>query len=150
MKSKDKHEAASLQGASSRAVHGGAARDKGFHAMTTPIVQSATYTFANTAQVIDFLDKKVYGGELDREEYARYGNPSVWSLEARLADLEDAEDAVVYPSGHVGGDLALSHGPAPRRPYHHDGRLLPPHAPILRNHAEKVRHRNQHRADVRL
>ena len=88
-----------LTGASSRAVHGGARRDKGFHAMTTPIVQSATYTFADTAQLIDFLDKKVYGGELDREEYARYGNPSVWSLEARIAALEGAEDAVVYPSG---------------------------------------------------
>lgn len=86
-------------GDSSKAVHGGAKRDKGFHAMTTPIVQSATYAFADTAAVIDFLDKKVYGGELDREEYARYGNPSVWSLEARIAALEGAEDAVVYPSG---------------------------------------------------
>ncbi len=86
-------------GASTKAVHGGAARDKGFHSMTTPIVQSATYIFENTAKVIEFLDKKVYGGELDREEYARYGNPSVWSLERRIADLEGAEDAVVYPSG---------------------------------------------------
>jgi len=86
-------------GASTRAVHGGAERDKGFHAMTTPIVQTATYTFRDTAAVIEFLDKKVYGGELDREEYARYGNPSVWSLERRIANLEGAEDAVVYPSG---------------------------------------------------
>ena len=88
-----------LQGASTKAVHGGAARDKGFHAMTTPIVQSATYTFADTATLIEFLDAKIYGGELDREEYARYGNPSVWSLEARIAELEGAQDAVMYPSG---------------------------------------------------
>ena len=87
------------KGASTQAVHGGAERDKGFHSMTTPIVQSATYTFDNTAKVIEFLDKKVYGGELEREEYARYGNPSVWSLERRIANLEGAEDAVVYPSG---------------------------------------------------
>ena len=87
------------QGASTRSVHGGAPRDKGFHSITTPIVQSATYAFKDTASLIDFLDKKVYGGELDREEYARYGNPSVWSLEARIAELESAEDAVVYPSG---------------------------------------------------
>ena len=86
-------------GHSTRAVHGGARRDKGFHSMTTPIVQSATYAFENTARVIEFLEKKVYGGELDREEYARYGNPSVWSLEGRIASLEGAEDAVVYPSG---------------------------------------------------
>ena len=94
-----KLESASHKGASTKAVHGGAPREKGFHAMTTPIVQSATYTFANTAKLIEFLDAKVYGGELDREEYARYGNPSVWSLEARIAQLEGAEDAVMYPSG---------------------------------------------------
>ena len=87
------------KGASTQAVHGGAERDKGFHSMTTPIVQSATYTFDNTAKVIEFLEEKVYGGELEREEYARYGNPSVWSLERRIANLEGAEDAVVYPSG---------------------------------------------------
>ena len=99
MKTAKPHSNESCKGASTRAVHGGAVRDKGFHSMTTPIVQSATYTFENTAKVIEFLEKKVYGGELDREEYARYGNPSVWSLERRIADLEGAEDAVVYPSG---------------------------------------------------
>lgn len=88
-----------FEGASTQSVHGGAPRDKGFHSITTPIVQSATYTFKNTRQLIEFLDKKVYGGELDREEYARYGNPSVWSVEKRIANLEGADDAVVYPSG---------------------------------------------------
>ncbi len=99
MKAKHNQSRRQYNGASTNAVHAGAARDKGFHSMTTPIVQSATYTFENTAAVIEFLDKKVYGGELDREEYGRYGNPSVWSLEKRIAQLEGAEDAVVYPSG---------------------------------------------------
>ena len=67
--------------------------------MTTPIVQSATFTFKDTAALIEFLDAKVAGGDLDREEYSRYGNPSVWSLEARIAHLEGADDAIVYPSG---------------------------------------------------
>lgn len=88
-----------FEGASTQSVHGGAPRDKGFHSITTPIVQSATYTFKDTRQLVEFLDKKVYGGELDREEYARYGNPSVWSVENRIANLEGADDAVVYPSG---------------------------------------------------
>ena len=86
-------------GHSTQSVHGGAKREKGFHSMTTPIVQSSTYTFENTAKLIEFLDAKVYGGELHREEYARYGNPSVWAVEERIAYLEGAEDAVVYPSG---------------------------------------------------
>ena len=89
----------SFEGASTQAVHGGAPRGKGFHSITTPIVQSATYTFENTGKLIEFLDKKVYGGELDREEYARYGNPSIWSVEKRIAHLEAGEDAAVYPSG---------------------------------------------------
>lgn len=88
-----------LKGSSSLSVHGGTKRNKGFHSMTTPIVQSSTYTFDNTAQLIEFLDAKVYGRELDREEYARYGNPSVWAVEERIANLEGAEDAVLYPSG---------------------------------------------------
>ena len=99
MKTNESHENGDFQGASTKAVHGGASREKGFHSMTTPIVQSATYTFANTEKLIEFLDAKVYGGHLDREEYARYGNPSVWSLERRLAHLEGAQDAAVYPSG---------------------------------------------------
>ncbi len=86
-------------GASTQSVHGGTARDKGLHSMTTPIVQSATFTFADTAALIEFLDAKVSGGDLDREEYSRYGNPSVWSLEARIAQLEGADDAIIYPSG---------------------------------------------------
>ena len=88
-----------FEGASTQSVHGGAPRKKGFHSITTPIVQSATYTFENTAKLIEFLDAKVYGGELNREEYGRYGNPSVWSVENRIAELEGAEDAAVYPSG---------------------------------------------------
>ncbi len=99
MKSSNKGRTASFAGASTQSVHGGAARDKGFHSITTPIVQSATYAFENTAKLIEFLDAKVYGGELDREEYARYGNPSVWAVENRIAELEGAEDAAIYPSG---------------------------------------------------
>lgn len=99
MTSSKEQRQAQFAGASTQAVHGGAPRQKGFHSLTTPIVQSATYSFENTAKLIEFLDAKVYGGELDREEYGRYGNPSVWSLEHRIAALEGAEDAAIYPSG---------------------------------------------------
>ncbi len=99
MKLSNEQSVASFEGASTQAVHGGAPRKKGFHSLTTPIVQSATYTFENTSKLIEFLDAKVYGGELDREEYGRYGNPTVWSVENRIAELEGAEDAAIYPSG---------------------------------------------------
>jgi cystathionine gamma-synthase len=86
-------------GGSTRAVHSGVNRNKPYHALTTPIVQSATFTFNDTADLCDFMDKKLYGGEVDREEYGRYGNPSVFAVEDRLAALDGAEDAALYSSG---------------------------------------------------
>ena len=87
------------QGPSTRAVHAGVRRSKPHSALNTPIVQSATFTFKDTAELCDFMDAKLYGGHTDREEYGRYGNPSVWAVEERLAALDGAEDAVLYPSG---------------------------------------------------
>ncbi len=87
------------QGHSTKAVHGGVKRDKAYHALTQPIVQSATFTFKDTADLCDFMDKKIWGGEVDREEYGRYGNPSIWAVEQRIANLDGAEDAVLYSSG---------------------------------------------------
>lgn len=86
-------------GDSTQAVHGGVRRDKPHHALTTPIVQSATFTFKDTADLCDFMDQKIWGGGHDREEYGRYGNPSIWAVEKRLAALDGAEDAVLYSSG---------------------------------------------------
>jgi len=87
------------QGNSTRAVHAGTQRRKPHNALTTPIVQSATFTFQDTADLCDFMDQKLYGDLHDREEYGRYGNPSIWAVEERLAALDGAEDAVLYSSG---------------------------------------------------
>ncbi|MEO1442186.1 MAG: PLP-dependent transferase [Chloroflexota bacterium] len=73
------------RGASTRAVHGGTQRTKAFNALHNPIVQTATYTFEKTQDVIDFMDAKAWGGGEDREEYGRYGNPTVTAVEKKLA-----------------------------------------------------------------
>jgi cystathionine gamma-synthase len=65
------------------AVHAGAQRRRPYDAITPPIVQSATYTFVDSAELIEFQS-----GRLEREEYGRYGNPTVRAVEARLAALE--------------------------------------------------------------
>ncbi len=70
-------------GESTTAVHAGEARTRGYHAITTPVVYSATYTFESTADLIDYHE-----GRVEREEYGRYGNPTVRAAEARLAALE--------------------------------------------------------------
>ncbi|MAU11062.1 MAG: cystathionine gamma-synthase [Anaerolineaceae bacterium] len=87
------------RGNSTRAVHAGTTRKKAFSSLTTPIVQSATFTFEDSADLCDFMDKKIWGDGLDREEYGRYGNPTVWAVEERLAALDGAEDAALYSSG---------------------------------------------------
>ncbi|NWF68739.1 MAG: PLP-dependent transferase [Chloroflexi bacterium] len=87
------------QGNSTRAVHDGARRAKAFNALNTPIVQTATYTFRSTQDLIDYMERKTWGDGEEREEYGRYGNPTIAAVEQRLAALEGGEDAVLYASG---------------------------------------------------
>jgi cystathionine gamma-synthase len=86
-------------GPSTTAVHAGAARPNAHHALTPPVVQTATYTFENTADLCDFMDARMWGAAKGRTEYGRYGNPTVAAAEAKLAALEGAEAAVLYSSG---------------------------------------------------
>lgn len=74
------------------------------HALTTPIWQTATYTFDSTADLIAFQEGKLWGGTNGRIEYARYGNPTVQAVERRLAALEAGDlpgsyDALLFPTG---------------------------------------------------
>lgn len=86
-------------GVSTRAVHNGVQRQKAHHALTTPIVQSATYTFSSSQELIDFMSRKTWGDGTEREEYGRYGNPTVRAVEQKLAALDSGEDAVLFASG---------------------------------------------------
>uniref|UniRef100_A0A7S0I4S3 CBS domain-containing protein n=1 Tax=Hanusia phi TaxID=3032 RepID=A0A7S0I4S3_9CRYP len=87
-------------GPSTRAVHGGE-RQKGgmkaratLDALATPIVQTATFTFRNTAEIVAYNE-----GTYESFEYGRYGNPTVRALEEKIMALENAEDALVSSSG---------------------------------------------------
>lgn len=95
----DHQETEREQGSSTRAVHGGTKRRKAFNSLNTPIVQTATYTFGDTQELIDFMERKTWGDGDDREEYGRYGNPTVSAVERKLAALDSGEDAVLYASG---------------------------------------------------
>ena len=79
---------------STLAVHAGEDRIKPGFAITDPIFCTATYTFANTQAVIDFVDEKQ-----PREEYGRYGNPSEKVVQRKLAALEGGETAVTFSTG---------------------------------------------------
>ncbi|HXV97823.1 MAG TPA: aminotransferase class I/II-fold pyridoxal phosphate-dependent enzyme [Anaerolineae bacterium] len=84
---------------STRVVHAGEKRVKPHHAITTPIVQSSTYTFENTRDLVDYMEAKMWGDETEREEYGRYGNPTIATAEAKLANLDGGEDACLFASG---------------------------------------------------
>jgi cystathionine gamma-synthase len=92
--SKRKKPAGGGKSLSTRAIHAGEPRTKYADSLTTPIVQTSTFTFRNSKAIEDYTKK---GKE--HFEYGRYGNPTAKIAEARLADLEGAEDCVVFSSG---------------------------------------------------
>ena len=77
-----------------RTVHSGEARRRPSNAVTEPIVCTATYAFSGRAELADHFE-----GRIEREEYGRYGNPTVRAAEQKIAALDGAEDAVLFGSG---------------------------------------------------
>jgi len=92
-------EISSRRGPSTDSVHAGTARPNAYHALTVPVVQTATYTFEDTADLCAFQEARMWGGARGRTEYGRYGNPTVAACEAKLAALDHGEDALLFASG---------------------------------------------------
>ena len=90
------------------AIHGGETRPRAGHSITTPIYQTATYVFRDTAELVDYMS-----GGAEREEYGRYGNPTQRVAEAKCAALEGAEAGLGFavawdkPGGFIGRDALL-------------------------------------------
>jgi cystathionine gamma-synthase len=84
---------------STLAVHAGEARRKPYGALTTPIVQTSTYTFRDSAEIRTFMEAKATGERAPRDEYGRYGNPTLRAAEDKLAALEGAGGALLFASG---------------------------------------------------
>jgi cystathionine gamma-synthase len=84
----------SSSGHSTRAVQGGERSDSQSTAVATPIHQTATFWFRDSAELREFAE-----GRLARDEYGRYGNPTWRAVEQKLCALEGAEEAVLFASG---------------------------------------------------
>ena len=82
---------------STDAVHAGAETERPHHTLTPGIAQTATFTFDDTAD----LERYMRGEDIDpdREEYGRYGNPTVREVERRIAALERTDDALAFATG---------------------------------------------------
>jgi cystathionine gamma-synthase len=79
---------------STRAVHGGEDRFKYADSITVPIVQTSTFVFKDENDVREYT-----AGRKQRFEYARYGSPTSRTAELKLAELEGAEDALLFDCG---------------------------------------------------
>jgi len=88
-------------------VHAGEVRPKPFGAIATPIVQTSTYSFENTAALVEHMQRKEQGLPLLRGEYGRYGSPNAQTVESKLAALEGGEAACVFSSGMAATALTL-------------------------------------------
>ena len=87
-------------GPNTLSVHGGDTRARAHQAIPMPIIQTATYAFADTADLVNFMQQRSLGASIEgREDYGRYGNPTVQSVERKVAALERADDAVLFSSG---------------------------------------------------
>lgn len=77
-------------------VHGGErlGRPRVSDCLATPICQTSTYTFQNTAELIAYQE-----GRYGSYEYGRYGNPTTRAAEEKIRILEGAEDALISASG---------------------------------------------------
>ncbi|MEM9489348.1 MAG: aminotransferase class I/II-fold pyridoxal phosphate-dependent enzyme [Myxococcota bacterium] len=82
------------QGFGTLAVHAGEPPRKAHGAITTPISCTATYVFDDTAEMRDHFE-----GRIEREEYGRYGNPTVRIAERKLAGVEGAEECAIFSTG---------------------------------------------------
>jgi len=81
---------------STGAVHSGEreGRPSVSDSLTTPIVQTSTYWFRDTQEVIDYQE-----GRHSSFEYGRYGNPTTRTAEEKLRELEGGEACVLSASG---------------------------------------------------
>ncbi len=93
-------------GLATRCVHAGEIKDA-HGSPHTPIYTTTTFKFDSTADLLDVVDGKKTGSL-----YTRYGlNPTVFSLEQKLAALEEAEAAWAFSSGMAAESaLFLAHG----------------------------------------
>lgn len=93
-------------GLSTRSVHSGEIHDPQ-GSPHTPLYNTTTFAFGSTAELLDVVEGRKPGNL-----YTRYGfNPTIRSLEEKLASLEEAQAALAFSSGMAAeAALFLAHG----------------------------------------
>lgn len=91
------------------AVRAGQPRRDALDAVVTPIACTSTYAFGSSTELRDHFE-----GRIERDEYGRYGNPTVRAAERKIAALDAANvgdqtpvDAALFSSGMAAITTAL-------------------------------------------
>lgn len=75
-------------------THLGETREDYFNAIAPPVIQSSNFAFSSVVEM-----RQAIVSEIDAHVYTRGNNPTVAILRAKLAALEETEDALVTGSG---------------------------------------------------
>ncbi|HEX29569.1 TPA: PLP-dependent transferase, partial [Candidatus Poribacteria bacterium] len=90
------------EGISTLAIHAGEGICPTTGSVAPPIYQATTFAFRNAEQ-----GAAIFSEEMEGYVYTRWGNPTLASLERKLAALEGGEEALVTASGMAAVTTAL-------------------------------------------
>ena len=82
------------KGFSTELIHAGESDIGDAVPLTTPVYETSTFVFENAAEVAAYNQ-----GKSSKYLYSRYANPTIVSVERKLAALEQAESALLFSSG---------------------------------------------------
>jgi cystathionine beta-lyase/cystathionine gamma-synthase len=83
-----------MKGFATKLIHAGEAAAGDAVPLTTPIYETSTFVFESAQEVLDYNE-----GRSSKYLYSRYANPTIVSVEQKLAALDAAESALVFSSG---------------------------------------------------
>lgn len=90
------------KGSSTEVIHRAEGASPAADPLTTPIYQTTTFLFESADEVRAYME-----GHSNKFLYSRYRNPTVQSVEAKVAALEGAEAALALASGMAAVSTAL-------------------------------------------
>lgn len=85
-------------GPSTRVIRATDCSDNFYHGLTLPEIRAATYGFRD-ADALTQHQAEERAKKAKRDEYGRYGNPTVRECAQALADIEGADKTLLFPSG---------------------------------------------------
>src|SRR6185295_17165702 len=85
-----------IKGPATQLIHAGEADFGVAVPLTTPIYETSTFVFDSASEVVAYNE-----GRSAKYLYSRYSNPTIVSVERKLAALESAEQALLFSSGQA-------------------------------------------------